>query len=295
MFVALALVASACGSADSVVASVNGTEIPRSQVDKLAPEGDGDIVASEFPRFLSVVIQWEAISQAAEKEYGITPTDEEITARLTEFVAGQAQGTTLEAYLASVNASEEGVREFAKQLIIQDRVQVELADSVDTITDDAVNNELVVAAVDWTVVCASHILVATEEEALAVVERLEAGDEFAVLAQELSIDASSGAVGGTLNCGSPSNFVLPFAVATMDAEIDVPTDPVESEFGFHIIVVSQREEATPEIVRESLETEALTAAVDAWFADAIESATVTVADEIGVWVTEPSPQVVSLN
>ena len=148
---------------------------------------------------------------------------------------------------------------------------------------------------DWTVVCASHILVGTEAEATDVSTRIAAGEDFAVVAQEVSLDPGSGANGGDLGCNSPASYVESFAVATMTAEIDIPTEAVQSEFGYHIILVSQREEATSDVVRESLANDALNVAVDDWFVEVIAAADVTINDEIGVWVTEPTPQVVSVN
>ncbi len=290
---AMSIVVAACGGSDEVVASVNGEDITRSQVNVLVPDTDDPSAVTDFTRYLSVVIQWEAISQAAAEE-GIEPTDEEIDARLDELVAGQGEGSTLEAYLEQVQASEGGIRLFTEQLIIQDAVQADLAEE-GTVTDDEVNSELANNLLDWTVVCTSHILVGSEEEAIAVQDRLAAGEDFAVVAAEVSADVASGASGGDLGCNSPSGFVGSFAAATLEAEIDVVTEPVESEFGYHLILVNQREVATPDVVRVGLERDALASAVDAWFLGVIEAADVTVDGEIGVWVTDPSPQVLATN
>ncbi|GMQ94726.1 MAG: peptidylprolyl isomerase [Acidimicrobiia bacterium] len=289
------IVAAACSGTDVVVASVNDTDILRSQVDRLVPQDDDDATSGGFAQYLSVAIQWEAVGQAAFSEFGITPTEDEITTRLDQLVADQGEGVTLEDYLASVQASEETIREVTKQLIIQDRVQEQFAASAEPIADDLVNQELVDSPMDWTIVCAAHILVETEDEATAVAARLESGEDFATVAEEVSLDPGSAANGGDLGCNSPAGFVEPFALATMEAEIDVPTAPVESEFGFHIIVVSQREEATTDVVRQTLERDTLTNAVTDWFVRVIESAEVVVDDDIGVWVTEPRPQVIAVN
>ncbi|MDK1097151.1 MAG: peptidylprolyl isomerase [Actinomycetota bacterium] len=292
---AISIVAAACSTGDEVVASVNGVDLNRSRVEILIPESAGETVPSEFSRFLTVVIQWEAVAQAAESDFGIDPTEQEIDVRLEEFVAGLADDTTLEAYLASVNASVAGIREFARQLVIQDGIESRLAGAADPISDDMITDELVNARLDWTVVCASHILVETVEDAEAVIVRLDGGEAFATVAGEVSLDPGSASDGGDLGCNSPSGFVDSFAAATMVAEIDVPTAPVESDFGFHIILVSQREEATQELVREALEIDALAAAVDDWFVAVIASAEVSVDEAIGVWVTEPTPQVLATN
>ncbi len=289
------LFVAACSGTDDVVASVNGEDIVYSQVEMLAPDTDDDSFAADFTRYLSVVIQWEAISQAAAADHGIEPTAEEIDARLDELVAGQGQGATLEDYLAQVNASEDGIRLFAEQLIIQDAIQAVLGAEGELISDEVVNDELLNNPLTWTVVCASHILVATEDEANAALERLDAGEEFAVVAQETSIDSVSAAIGGDLGCSAPVGYVEEFAAATMEAEIDVVTDPIESEFGYHLILVNQREEATPDVVQLALQRDALTTAVDDWFLGVIEDAAVSVPEDIGLWVTEPTPQVVTVN
>jgi parvulin-like peptidyl-prolyl isomerase len=290
----LSIVAAACAGSDDVVASVNGLDIMRSQVEVLEPESNDNSIEADFTRFLSVIVTWSAISQAAADEYGIEPTDEEIDARLDELVAGQGTGATLEEYLRQVDASEEGIRQFANQLIIQDAIQAELTDPT-AIAQDVISNELLNNRLAWTVVCVSHILVATQDEAVAVITRLEAGEEFSDVATEVSTDTGTGPGGGDLGCSSPTNYVETFASATMEAEIGVVTAPVESEFGYHVILVSQREEATSEVVRETLEQNALVDAVDAWFVAVVADAVVVIDDTIGVWVIEPSPQVVGVN
>ena len=288
---ALSIVAASCSGSDDVVASVNGVDVVRSQVEILASDGSDGSVEADFARFLSAIVTWEAISQAAASEYGIQPSEEEIDARLDELVAAQGPEATLEEYLAQVDASEDGIRQFANQLIIQDAIQEELSEGGDAVTDDIVNDALANNPLDWTVVCASHILVATEDEAVAVVARLDAGEDFATVAREVSTDAGTGPEGGDLGCNSPARYVGAFATAAMEAEIDVVTDPLETEFGYHVLLVTQREVATPEVVRETIESGAL----DAWFVAVVGDAVVVINEEIGVWVTDPTPQVVAVN
>ena len=89
---------------------------------------------------------------------------------------------------------------------------------------------------------ARHILVATEEEAQTVIERLDDGEDFADLAMELSTDTGSGANGGDLGWFSRDAMVESFAEAAFTQEIGTVGDPVESQFGWHIIEVLEREE-----------------------------------------------------
>jgi parvulin-like peptidyl-prolyl isomerase len=284
----LSITAAACSSSDGVVASVNDEDIERSQVDVLAPGPADELEASVFARYLSIAIQWKAVAQGAAAEYGIEPTDDEIDAKFNEFVEAQGQA-------AFETLSEEGVRSLAAQFVIQEAVESELAPGVDSVSDDVVSGEIIENFLDWTIVCSAHILVETENEAVAVIARLDAGEDFGDVARDVSTDTGSGANGGDLGCSSPSGYVTEFAAATMAADLNVVTDPIESEFGYHVILVSGREEATPEVVRETLERNALIGAVDAWFVRVVGDAVVVIDEGIGVWVTEPSPQVVTVN
>lgn len=89
---------------------------------------------------------------------------------------------------------------------------------------------------------ARHILVATEAEALDVIDALNAGESFSALARAVSTDTGSGANGGELSWSPVINYVDEFAQAVTNAPIGEIVGPVESDFGFHIIQVNAREE-----------------------------------------------------
>lgn len=81
----------------------------------------------------------------------------------------------------------------------------------------------------------SHILVQKQSEALAVLERLKKGESFADLAKELSIDKGSGKRGGDLGSFGRGMMVKPFEEAAFKLERGQLSDPVKTEFGYHII------------------------------------------------------------
>lgn len=90
----------------------------------------------------------------------------------------------------------------------------------------------------------SHILLAAspegDEEVLAraneLVARLDAGDDFAALARELSEDPGSAALGGDLGWNARGVFVPEFEEALFGLEeIGQYTSPVQTQFGYHII------------------------------------------------------------
>ncbi len=112
---------------------------------------------------------------------------------------------------------------------------------------------------------ARHILVETAEEAQAVVERLKAGEDFAELAGELSTDPGSSATGGDLGFVSRGAFVGPVDEAVFNLPLGQISEPIESEFGWHVIEVLEREvrELSPTEYRRSQQL-----AFEQWLTDA---------------------------
>ena len=78
-------------------------------------------------------------------------------------------------------------------------------------------------------------MVQKQSEALAVIERLKKGESFANLAKELSIDKGSGKRGGDLGSFSRGMMVKPFEEAAFKLEKGQLSEPVKTEFGYHII------------------------------------------------------------
>ena len=91
-------------------------------------------------------------------------------------------------------------------------------------------------------VWARHILLETEEEANAVYERLQKGEDFAEVAKEVSKDTGSGANGGDLGWQPRSFYVTEFGDAAFAQEIGEIGKPVKTDFGYHIIQVIARQE-----------------------------------------------------
>ncbi len=81
----------------------------------------------------------------------------------------------------------------------------------------------------------SHILVNKQSEALAIVERLKKGEKFGKLAKELSIDTGSAKKDGSLGYFGRGMMVKPFEEAAFKLEVGAVSEPVKSEFGYHLI------------------------------------------------------------
>ena len=81
---------------------------------------------------------------------------------------------------------------------------------------------------------------AAREFITSLKERIESGEDFAELAKEHSDDIGSAQEGGELGWTNPGQMVSEFETAMAGAEVGVLTDPVRSEFGWHILEVTDR-------------------------------------------------------
>lgn len=81
----------------------------------------------------------------------------------------------------------------------------------------------------------SHILVKKQSEALAIVARLKKGEKFGKLARELSIDPGSAKRDGNLGYFGRGMMVKPFEEVAFKLNVGSISEPVKSEFGYHII------------------------------------------------------------
>ncbi len=291
----LALVACGGGTSGVVAANVNGTDITVAEVQamRIQPE-DGTIDKAVFAADLTGAIVDRVIVEAASDEFSIETSDEEIEAKivqLTELIT-VAQGVSLEAFLQNQGLTDSQFRVIAKQQVIRDKLIEHFRP--DVLPGSDADAELLRTAEGLRLVnvCSSHILVPTEEEALAAKVRIDGGEAFATVAMEVGTDGTA-AGGGDLGCASLSEYVAEFAEAASDARLGVVTTPVESQFGWHLILVRERDEPTLAELKERITGDRINQLVDVWLLGVMKDATVEVNAEYGTWVAEPTPQVVA--
>ena len=131
---------------------------------------------------------------------------------------------------------------------------------------------------------ASHILVETEEKAAALAERAREGEDFAELAKENST-GPSGPNGGELGWFGAGMMVAEFEAAVQELGEGEISDPVQTQFGWHVIKLNETRVAeAPEMeeVRPELEQAVRNAALEGVLGELTESAEITRSDKADV-------------
>jgi parvulin-like peptidyl-prolyl isomerase len=280
---AAAILAVACADT-TVVATVDDAAIDEASVTQLRYSYAEAVTydAEGFRGDLTNLIYLEAQKSAAEQDFGLTGFDdpELIAAKIANPTEDEAQ------IFANVGSdpdrSDATKAAVAEQLLIRDAVVAELANDEVYLAGIYENQPALLVSV-----CARHILVATSEEADAVKARLDAGEDFAEVANELSLDTNS--VGGELPCPiAAADYVEEFSTAAALLPVGEISTPVPTEFGWHILVVDDRTgpDSFEVLVADPtayLHTSALSELWVPWVNNAIQSATIEVASQVGTW------------
>lgn len=189
---------------------------------------------------------------AAEKE-GITVTEEEKQFALENFKIYFENDEEYKSFLEQSNMTEDFIlQEMAKEILVNNYITSKF-DNINP-TDDEMKTFFDDIRFNVTIK-ASHILVDTEEEAIKIFERITEGENFEELAKELSTDIGTGENGGDLDYFKYTQMVQPFSEAAFALEIGEVSQPVQSEYGYHIIKLTDKiveEEKTAETEKDQL-------------------------------------------
>ena len=282
---ALALLAVACGESDVVVASVNGVDIRQSDVLGLKEQRDDavSVIGSEFRDELFNLITQQVVVTALEDEFGVRITDADVEAELARRL--EESGATEEEAIASLQepgATRDRLLRIVRSGLLGQAATRALGarpEFVAGLFDDT--PELI------TEVCVRHIVVETRAEAEDVSARLQAGEEFAAVAVEVSLDPTAN---GDLGCTAAGSYVEEFAAATMVAPVGQLFGPVETGFGYHVLIVDDRRVPDREDAiadpDEFLPAAVLQAEFSRWFNEKVDEADISVLSRVGTWVPE---------
>jgi hypothetical protein len=283
---AAAVIVGACGDQSSAVATVNGESITSDFMASLRESyHDGIEVNTEgFRNDLSESVFRVAIAQQAETEFGINLTEAEVDDRLAN--PPQQWQTMFTELAADEDTTEAYARTQAELSLLRDEVTAALIRE----EDGFIEGILADSPQNLTAGCMRHILVGSEAEAEAAMARLNAGEDFVSVAGELTIDTVSA---GEYVGGCPVTFgglTPPVALAAVAAPLNEVVGPVQSEFGYHVILVDQRSgpPALEDVTADPLSFlpgETLSSFFTPWFNEAVRESDISVADAVGRWST----------
>lgn len=88
---------------------------------------------------------------------------------------------------------------------------------------------------------ARHILVSSEEECLALKEKIQAGEDFATVAKAHS-SCPSKMQGGDLGSFTPGQMVPEFDKVVFSEPVGVVHGPLQTQFGYHLVEITSRDD-----------------------------------------------------
>jgi parvulin-like peptidyl-prolyl isomerase len=252
---AVTLVAAGCGDTDEVpadaVAVVDGTPITKASLEELLARAKKSYTAQQrdFPKAgtaeyqslqnqaVAYLVQREEYANEAD-ELGIEVSDEEIAKKLDEVKQQYFQNDQkkFEAGLKQQGYTVAALREDLVSQLISQKIYENLTNSV-KVSDAELQKYYDENKTQYSVAesrAVRHILVKTKTEADEIHSQLESGADFAKLAKEKSLDPGSKDQGGKLTV-SRGQTVAPFDKAAFSLETNKLSDPVKTEFGYHLI------------------------------------------------------------
>ena len=252
---AVTLVAAGCGDTDEVpadaVAVVDGTSITKASLDELLARAKTSYTAQQrdFPKAGTAeyqTLQNQAVAYLVQREeyaneaddLGIKVSDEEITKKVDEVKKQYFQNDQkkFEAGLKQQGYTVAALREDLVSQLLSQKIYESLTKSV-KVSDPELQKYYDDNKTQYSVAesrAVRHILVKTKAEADAIHSQLESGADFAKLAKENSLDPGSKDQGGKLTV-SRGQTVAPFDKAAFALATNQLSDPVKTEFGYHLI------------------------------------------------------------
>ena len=299
--VALVCFAAGCTSGGSPTV-VDGVEITADDVARLHVDFD-DLDEDERAGSMLLLILRQAFGAGAADDLGVeldeTTVDRAYQERVDRF---EGRGG-VDVVLSSLNQTPERLQVEAELDTIRDGVSAELVRSEAPGFD--INAAYEGYLLDEAEVCIRQMQLSTAPDFDTAAERLAAGEDFAAVARELSIDPFVGrtegsGAGGDQGCSAPSALPGGLAEATLTAPLDETTGPINTDTGVYLLVAYQRTAPDLAEVRNDVVEFAVVQQgpelFRRWAVEVLQEIDVEVGPEFGVWgmlpETDPVPTVV---
>lgn len=286
VLVLIAMTASACGkdndkkeskSSGKVVATYKGGKVTEKEFEIFKGVNRlynpyYDQYAQMDPTFeesmLKQLIALRVLSEKAdkdEKKKNEKQADKQLK-QIKEQFKDQEEGNQLSDMLKQVKITEKDLRDF---MVLESNMSTVIEKKV---TEDEIkakyDSELKADKDAFTTATVRHVLVGltydtskkrTDAEALKrakeVQAKLKAGGDFAAIAKEYSDDTGSKDAGGLYENASVSQWVAEFKKAAVELPLNQISDPIKTEYGYHVMKVEKRSTKTYDDVKDQLKSE----------------------------------------
>ncbi|CAM3463928.1 peptidylprolyl isomerase [Paenibacillus lupini] len=261
------------GGGTEAVATVNGVKISKDKLyDSLVKQGGTST--------LDNMITQELIDQAA-KDANVTVTEADIDKEIANLKKSFGSEDEFQQTLAQYGMTEDSLREDAgTQVTIRKILEPQVKVTDDEIKTYFDQNKASMATPAQ--IRASHILVATKEEAEAILKDLKGGADFATLAKEKSTDTGTKDKGGDLDFFPKGTMEAAFEDAAFALKVGELSGVVQTSYGYHIIKKTDEKAAvTPtledkkEDIKYQLVTQKVSELSSTWLADLKAKAKIT--------------------
>jgi foldase protein PrsA len=287
----LVMTMAACGAKETEVATYKGGSVTDKEFNKYL-----DVFTVTQPTYAQVIeipqfkeqllqqyISYKILGSRASEE-AIKEAKADVKEQMTQYKDALTKNAELK---ASVDAKKLKNKDMENYLLLTSKVVAHMNSQV---TEEEMKTEYETNKVNYAIVTVRHILVSTkttdpatqeekelrtDKEALArakeVKEKLAAGGDWTALAKEYSDDPGSKATGGLYADKLNGEWVDAFKEASYKQEIGVIGDPVQTEYGYHVILVEKRDapafDKVSETVKDSVRSAVSYAHMDKFMTD----------------------------
>ncbi|RKD33929.1 foldase protein PrsA [Thermohalobacter berrensis] len=261
LLLGLMLVISACSNSE-IVAKVNGEAITKDELYEILVKQNGK-------QALDVLIT-EKIIELEVVKANIEVSEKDIEDRMQDLINNYGDEEGFKQTLESYGYTIEDVRkDIETNIKIEKLLEPKITISEEEMKSFFEENKQMFATEEQ--VKARHILVDSEEKAIEIREKLLADGNFADLAKEYSIDTFTKEQGGELGFFKRGQMVPAFEEVAFSLKAGEISQPVKTQFGYHIIKVEERKEAkkanyeeSKDQIEEMLFKEKMSSVYDKW-------------------------------
>ncbi|MDI6717165.1 MAG: peptidylprolyl isomerase [Actinomycetota bacterium] len=245
-------------SREPLAATVNGKNITVAEVDERLKQMMGNHMEQfkgEQGKILEDQVKYDLLNKMIERELlvqeadklGIKVSKKQLDAKIKEMMKAfnlkdeKALLEALKQQSMTLEQFKEDVEKYAKVQMLGERITKDVKVAPKEVEDYYNLNKNEFLTKDQ--VHAAHILVDKEEDAKKILKELRNGADFAELARKYSIDTGSKSSGGDLSWKDKDMYVKEFADACWSLEPGQLSEPVKTQYGYHIIKLIDKKPA----------------------------------------------------